>query len=192
MTGSDVNSGENIKKLADKNFVLLGAKRELRRLPEYLHDGEEVLDIVTGSRVGKRGRGIIVATSERLLIIWDGWVFRENQDFPYETISGIEFKVGVLFGTLTVYGKGDATAYNWVGRKSGAEFNKTVRRLAAKSSQNPRMGVGDVQTGSAGQNGGSYSDRIAALIAARDQGLITVEEFEVKKTHLMGEISGMK
>lgn len=189
MTDSNINSNENIYRLADKNFVLLGAKRELRRLPEYLHDGEEVLDIVTGSRIGKRGRGIIVATSERLLIIWDGWVFRENQDFPYETISGIEFKVGIFFGTLTVYGKGDSTAYNWVGRKSGAEFNKTVRKLVAKSSQNPRM---NVQTGANVNTQGSYSDRVAALVAARDKGLISVEEFEVKKSHLMGEISGMQ
>lgn len=188
MTKSEFS--EIVNKLANKNFVLLGSKRELRRLPFYLHDGEQVLDIVTGSRLGKYGRGIIVATSERLMIIWDGWIFRENQDFPYETISGIEFKVGVFFGTLTVYGKGDSTAYNWVGRKSGAEFNKTVRRLVAKSSRNPNVSENTLKSSSVQPNN-VFSDRVSALVSARDQGLISVEEFESKKEHLMREISGM-
>jgi len=177
----------NVKELSRKNFVLLGAKRELRRLFNYLHDGEEVIDIVTGSRLGKYGRGIIVATNERLMIIWDGWILRENQDFPYETISGIEFKVGLFFGVLTVYGKGDETSYNWVGRKSGSVFVKTVRRLVAKSARNPHVGV-SVSTAVADDDP-TLSERMEALIVARDSGVISFDEFAARRDALINQIA---
>lgn len=201
----------DIRRVVGKNFVLLGARREVRRLHLYLHEDEVVLDAVTGSRLGKRGRGLIVATNERVLIIWDGWVFRENQDFPYETIGGVEFKVGLFFGVLTVYGKGDETSYNWVGRKSGSMFVKTVRQLVAKSSLNPTVGVGrrstpsvnverpavvrsvasETAAGAVGGDGvdmqgdGSLSARIDALIKARNNGLISFEEFEEHKNNIL-------
>lgn len=108
-------------------WLKFGANREIRRLHLYLTEGEDILAIITGSRLHERGRGIIVATSDRVIFAWDGWVFRENQDFPYETISSVEFNTSIFFGVFILYGKGDEIAYNWVGRSSGAKFAKIIR-----------------------------------------------------------------
>lgn len=135
----ELTDKEKIYNAAKGNFILFGSRRELRRLKLYLNKGEEVFQIITGSRAGLRGRGIVVATNERVIFIWDGWVFRETQDFPYETVSSVEFRTGILFGTFSMYGKGDEVAYNWVGRVSGANFAKTVRELVSKSTNNPPL-----------------------------------------------------
>lgn len=198
-----IDNKSYIDKASRNNFVRLGALRELRKLPEYLHNGEVVLDVVTGSREGKYGRGVMVATNERLLIIFNGWVFRENSDFSYETISSIEFKVnGLFFGELTVFGKGSHVTYNWVGRKAGREFVKVVRQIVAKSNLNPKASDSLVQSVTnrvapspvnlaAGAPVSDYSSRMSALVEARDKGLISFDEFEAKKDYLMREIAGM-
>jgi hypothetical protein len=193
-----VDNREHIERSSRNNFVRLGSLRELRKLQEYLHDGEIVLDIVTGARMEKYGRGIMVATNERLIVIFNGWVFRETHDFSYETISSIEFQVdGLFFGKLTVHGKGSSVTYKWVGRNAGRGFTKIVREIVAKSNFNPRAAdniVNKIVGGSqvqADDRQNDYSSRISALVEARDKGLISFEEFEVKKNHLMNEIAGL-
>lgn len=131
------NSPEQIYQAAKANLLLFGSRREMRRLKQYLNRDEEVFEIITGSPIMGRGRGIVAATSERVIFIRDGWVYRDSQDFPYETVSSVEFKIGIFFGTFSMYGKGDEVGYNWVGRIAGARFAKTVRELVAKSSNNP-------------------------------------------------------
>lgn len=202
MVGFDeIDNKSYIKQSVRNNFVTLGAHRELRLLSDYLHEGEIVLDIVTGSRKNKYGRGLMVATNERLLVLFIGWVFRETHDFSYETVSSIEFKVnGMFFGELTIHGKGSNVTYNWVGRRSGRAFVKVAREIVAKSTMNPRASDNVVRRmtgleGSAaglGQHQGSdYSSRISALIEARDKGIISFAEFEAKKNHLLREIAGI-
>lgn len=121
---------EQIKEAKKGNMILFGSNREIRRLPLYLSKDEIVHKIITGSPGKKKGRGIIVVTDVRILFIKDGWVFRTIQDFPYETISSVEFKTGIFFGIFAIYAKGDETAYNWVGRFAGAEFAKVARQLS--------------------------------------------------------------
>lgn len=130
---------EQIRLACKGNAFLFGSNREIRRLAaEYLHEDEVVLQIVTGSRMDQRGRGIVVATDRRILFVWDGWVYRENQDFPYDTITSVEYKTGIFFGILKVHGHGDEVTYNWVGRVVGARFSKLARSYVSVSSLNPK------------------------------------------------------
>lgn len=122
-----------IKKAWKSNMFMFGSNRETRRLPIYLNEGENVLLIATGSRKDERGRGLIVATDRRVLFIWDGWVFRTEQDFPYETISSVEFNTSIMFGVFTVYGLGDEVSYNWVDRFVGRKMTRLVRQKVAES-----------------------------------------------------------
>jgi hypothetical protein len=200
---------DQIRQAVAGDALLFGANREVRRLPEYLNEGEDVFMIVSGSRLGERGRGIIVATSERVIFIWDGWIHRETQDFPYETISSVEFKVGILFGTFTMFGKGDEVAYNWVGRFRGQEFVKKVRGLIAKSVQNPsftRTIEGNVipnapvapqqpvaapsvpVTPQEKTHTQLVSEQIQELQRLLDEGYITQADFDAKKQELLGRI----
>lgn len=208
------NLDEQIKKAAKANAFNFGSNRELRRLREHLNEGENVLGIITGSRLNKRGRGIVVATDERLLFIHDGWVFRENQDYPYETISSVEFSTKIFFGVFTLYGKGDETAYNWVGRSAGAKFTKLVRQLtsdAAKgrqrqpngymptpTGQNPAAGYTEppmalplppVQNINAPLSGPDLIlKQLNELGEMREKGFITPEDYDTKKQELLGRL----
>lgn len=121
---------EQIKTAIKGNAYHFGSNREIRRLPDHLNNDENVISILTGSRMGKRGRGIIVATDERLFFLWEGWVFREHNDLSFTSLNSIEFKTGIFFGTIEAFSAGDSVAYNWVGRFAGRRFVKLVRQLS--------------------------------------------------------------
>jgi hypothetical protein len=192
---------EQIKEAKKGNAFLFGSNREIRRLPLYLHENEVVNRIITGSPVGKKGRGIVVSTNERILIIRDGWVFRNTQDFPYETISSIEFNTSVFFGTFILFGKGDEVAFNWVGRFAGTNFSKLVRQAVADYSRNRQGGGGGLNTssipivtGSASSGRQESSDdailrQLDELGTLRDRGIINANEFEIKKQVLLNKMS---
>jgi len=206
---------EQIKKAARANAFNFGSNRELRRLKEHLNTGEEVLALITGSRLAKRGRGIVVATNERLLFIHDGWVFRENQDYPYETISSVEFSTGIFFGIFTLYGKGDETAYNWVGRSAGAKFTKIVRQLTSEAARGRQQTPnGYAPTPTAPSALGGYTEhptslpplppmplataplstadlvlkQLNELGELREKGFITPEDYDAKKKELLAKL----
>jgi hypothetical protein len=198
MSAEELN--KQIQEAKKGNAILFGSNREIRRLPIYLHEGEQVYKIITGSP-GK-GRGVIVATDERVLFIKDGWVFRTVQDFPYETVSSVEFKTGIMFGSFIMYGKGDETAYNWVGRFAGAEFARLVRKYSSDS----KRGTSAPQTASVPvqqpqiplshteavlppvpvQQG--PRERLRRIEELRDEGLINLDEYEIKKQQILSEM----
>lgn len=209
------NLDEQIKKAAKANAFNFGSNRELRRLKSYLNDDEQVLAIITGSGIEKKGRGIVVATNERILFIHDGWFFRDNQDYPYETIASVEFSTKVFFGAFTLYGKGDETSYNWVGRTAGARFTKLVRQLTANAAKERRStpnGYSGPPTGPNPLDGYTVAPiglplppaphvQTAALSLPdmilkqlndlgelREKGFITPEDYNAKKTELLNKL----
>lgn len=201
---------DQIKEAKKGNAILFGSNREIRRLSLYLHEGEEVLSILAGSPGKYKGRGIVVATDERVMFIKDGWVFRTVQDYPYETISSVEFKTGILFGTFIMYGKGDETAYNWIGRFAGTDFSKLVRQKSSDakrgiSSSSPSTATGAIeqpkpiqlpQTASGiplppkpvltPQKG--VHDQLVELKNLYEDGLININEYELKKQEIMSRL----
>lgn len=215
MTDENNSWQEQIKEARKGNGILFASHREMRRLPSYLHEGERVISLVTGSpkyvpgsdsgsSASSKGRGIAVATNERVLFIRDGWVFRNVQDLPYETISSVEFTTGVLFGTLSIFGKGDGVFYNWVGRFAGSKFAKIVRQQVSdqntnnwgtKTGKNPVV----VPTGINAPLGVSnhpaqdamkdiVASELRQLKALLEEGLITEEEYQSKRTELITKL----
>lgn len=190
---------EQIEEAKKVNFLLFGSNREIRRLPTYLHKNEVVHGVISGSPYKKRGRGIIVATNERILFIKDGWIFRDNQDFSYETISSVEIRTQIFFGTFIMYGKGDETAYNWVGRFAGAKFVNIIRQQASDQTRLRNTPVVQQYTGSIPQGmpivpalPTSPHDIIIKQLEdigrLRDSGILTLDEFELKKQELLSRL----
>lgn len=186
---------QQIKEAKKGNAILFASNREIRRLPLYLSAGEDVISIITGSPVGSPGRGIIVATNYRVLFIKDGWILRTDQDFPYETISSVELKTGLFFGTFTLYGKGDETAYSWVGRFKGQKFKKIVQELSMRAKNQPSHQqrnestqtstlpvVPNVPLDPAKQQ---IINQIRQLEQLRNDHIISNDEFEMKKLELL-------
>lgn len=187
---------EQIKEAQKGNAILWGARREIRRLKEHLNTNEIVYKIIVGTPEKGRGRGIVVATNERILFSKDGWIFRDTQDFGYDTFSSVEFKTGILFGTFVLYGKGDEKRYNYVGRFAGAKFTKLVRQLAADFVRNAHSNYASQPGGMLAPIGGnapmSKEDTIihqlAELGELRDKGILSVNEFEIKKQDLLNRL----
>lgn len=202
---------EQIKEAKKGNAILFGSNREIRRLSLYLHEGEEVLSILAGSPGKYKGRGIVVATDERVMFIKDGWIFRTVQDYPYETISSVEFKTGILFGTFIMYGKGDETAYNWIGRFAGTDFSKLVRQKSSDAKRGiSNSGSVPAVTGSIEQPKPiqlpqtasglplppkpistpqmGVHDQLVQLKKLYEEGLINIDEFEIKKQEIISRL----
>lgn len=195
---------DEIYEASKKNFMLLGSNREIRRLPSYLNSGERVLALVTGTphetvstgynrgrsyekRAGaKKGRGIVVATDSRILFIKDGWLFRSTQDYPYETISSVEFETRIFFGDLSIYGKGDGTVYSGVGRTAGAEFSKIVRQLVADQKRGVSTATASIAfVDPSGLSEGEARGRLASLEESFKFGYISEQQYREHRALLV-------
>lgn len=178
-----------IKEAAKGNAILFGSNRELRRLPLYLHENEQIHKIVTGSPGKNKGRGIIVATNLRILFLKDGWILRTVQDFPYETMSSVEFQTRIFFGTLVIYGKGDERSYNWIGRYAGVNFTQIVSKLSSEYKYNPSKHAVANEKSSPTQEPaqapqtpqGTIVEQLRTLEQLKTEGLISLDDYEIKK-----------
>lgn len=181
---------DEIKEAKKGNVWLFGSNREIRRLPNYLNSTEHVHHIITGSPLHGRGRGIVVATSERILFIKDGWVFRSTQDYPYDTLSTVEFRTGMFFGTLTVYGKGDEASFSWVGRIVGARFTKQARELSSTSKRTqyspPTTTIQAVPEPVTPQQ--AIIQQLRDLEKLFQDGILSLDQYEIKKQELLNRL----
>lgn len=124
-----------------RSLTLWGAFRELRKLPEYLYDGEVVDDVAACTFGTTGGRSIMVATNERLLFLKDGWVYKNSQNIAYEAIDSVNIRTKLFFSTVSFVARGETIAVvDKVGRFSAKHFcdlvrNRTGHRFATWKAQ---------------------------------------------------------
>lgn len=107
----------------------LGAKREIRKLPEVLREDEKVRMLATGQYGG--GQGLVVMTDKRLLFFKHGFLRQVVEDFPYNRISSVQWTAGPLLGTLTVFTSGNQAEIKAMPKDSGKALADKLRaRLA--------------------------------------------------------------
>jgi hypothetical protein len=105
----------------------LGANRELRLIEEYLHEEEEVHDLLPCNFGDTGGRSLLVVTDERILVFKDGWIFKNSQSMGYEDIKTIEIRTGLIWGKIKFKGEGMNFAITKVGRFSADHAMKIMR-----------------------------------------------------------------
>lgn len=192
----------DIKAAADRMEQKIGAKREIRKLVEYLWEGETVRHMVSGTY--GNGTGLIVLTDRRLLFVKDGWATKTTEDFPLDKISSVQWSSGPLLGKLTVFASGNKAEIVNVQKLTGKVIADTIReRLASGPLYPPRPPEPAAQPAAppppavhqatppphGGQVAGD--DVFAALEKLgqlRDKGYITAEDFEAKKKELLARI----
>lgn len=113
--------------LRGRSISFLGARREIRRLVDYLHDGEEVHDLLACNFGDTGGRALLVVTDERVIIYKDGWIFRNSQGMGYGDIRTIEVRTGLLWTRIKFKGEGMSFSANKVGRFSAEHGVKIIR-----------------------------------------------------------------
>lgn len=114
--------------LRGRSVTFLGANRELRKLPEYLHEDERVDDIAACKFDTAGGRAIVVATDERIIVVKNGWILRSSQSMAYKDVRSIDINTGVFFATIDFHGEGvDPFKISHVGRFAADHIVKLIR-----------------------------------------------------------------
>ena len=188
----------------------MGSKREIRKLPEYLWQGEIVQHMASGNY--GPGTGLIVLTDRRLLFVMDGWTRAATEDFPLDKISSVQWNSGMLMGTITVYASGNKAEIKNVANPAGKAISDTIRaRLSAPPPaqagyptaqpvppqhmaaypQPPAQPAAPPAPASAASLVTTPEQIYAALEQLgrlRDAGVLTPEEFDAKKAELLARI----
>ena len=160
---------------------------EHEMLYDILEDDESIKALVGGSYRaeqdtvrGSKHRGVAVATDRRVIFL-DKGIFGSTDisEMPYRSIEGLTYSTGIMFGGVQVTGLGRA---GWriedVKPKASAKpFADTVRRLVEE------YHAGTDQSASAEP---TAADELAKWAQLQRDGVITQEEFELKKKQLLG------
>lgn len=176
---------ERIAQLAaEKLNMKLGVKKELKRLIDQLHEGEEVVNLARGEYDGKRG--LVVVSDRRILFYEQGMVRSKIEDFPYDKISSVQTGSGVMSGKLTIFAAGNKAEIEHVRPKERAkeigDYVRTRGQIAPAQA--------DVTAPAAAAPSAALPavERLKQLVELRDQGLLTEEEFAAKKAQLLDQL----
>jgi hypothetical protein len=162
----------------------VGAKRELKKLPDYLWEGETVERLSSGYYGG--GTGLIAQTNQRLLFVKDGIMSRTTEDFPYSKISSIQWSSGMMMGKVTVFVSGNKAEITQVDKGAGKEMVDTVRARIANLVNTQAQAV-ETQAASAPTPPPDVDpiEQLKKLGELHQAGVLTSEEFEAKKAEML-------
>ena len=175
---------EEIQELAEQKLQnRLGVRKALKTLHELLHEGETVLNLGSGVYEGKRG--LVVVTEQRVIFYDRSFGSSRQEDFRFSEISSVESVGGMLGnGKLIIVASGNQALIHTVYPKEYAEeVGDYVRsRLAADSPAVAAQGGG-----SAGRDA-DPAERLRPLKSMLDEGLISADEYEEKRSAILGEL----
>lgn len=162
----------------DSASKFLGHK-EIKELPNILWEDEKVEKIVQG--LYEKKQGILVATNKRLVFVDKGLIYGLRvEDFPYDKVSSIQYKTGLLFGELTIFSSGNKADIQQIEKKQVRDFCDYVRARITDVKEH-------ASSPSEGQKTSlDLADQIKKLADLKNQGLLTEDEFNAKKKQLLG------
>lgn len=164
-----------------KMRVKLGAGREIKRLTNYLWEGETVDQMTTGT-YGK-GTGLVVLTDRRLLFVQDGIMSQTSEDFPIDKVSSVQWASGMVMGKVTIFASGNKSEITNVNKEDGKEIVDKIRHvLSAPREQTPPAPAASPHPAA------DPIEQLKRLGELRDAGVLTPEEFDAKKADLLGRM----
>jgi hypothetical protein len=178
---------EQIQKL-DGTSRLLGRK-EIKELPSILWEDESVEKIVQGFYDG--GVGVLVATNKRLVFVDKRMTGIRVEDFPYGSISTIQYKTGMLMGKITVFASGNKAEIDQVGKKECRDFSEYVRARVTAPTEHASVAAAapaDPAPAAQAEDDHAHIAKIERLAALRDSGALTPEEFDAQKQRILDQM----
>jgi hypothetical protein len=168
----------DIDQASQRMRTKVGAGREIKKLPDYLWEGELVQAMTVGTY--GRGQGLVVLTDRRLLFVQDGWTSKTTEDFPLDKISSVQWNSG-LTGKLTVFASGNKAEIKNVNKDDGKAIADLIRHRL--SDREPPQAGRPTPT-----DAPDVYDQLRKLGELRDAGVLTPAEFEAKKADLLGRM----
>lgn len=152
-----------------------GSKREIKALPDELHENETVNHIVVGEYSG--GQGILVATDRRLLFIFRGIMKQITEDFGYDRISSIEYKGGMMLASIKVYVSNQKAE---IGNLQKAEAKRIVDDVRTRMNQPTHATPAEPAP--------SVADELLKLKQLHDAGVLDDATYEAKRGPLVDKL----
>lgn len=169
---------------AERMGYKLGSKREVKKLIEHLWDTEQVEFLASGTYGG--GSGLLALTNSRLIFLRDGWTSKVVEDFPLDKISSVQWKSGMLLGSVLIFVSGNKSEIGSVQKEAGKALTDSVR---AKISNLASTGAAEVAAPAApSADAADPMAQIKQLGELRDAGLLTDDEFAAKKAEILSRI----
>lgn len=155
--------------------------KEIPELVNFLHTDEQILRITPALVKHKHDvyPGIFSATNSRCFFLYKGGLITKiiTEQFPYEKISSVEYKAGVLSADLIIYATGNSIKLENIAKE---EVNDICEFLNQHSHQSVST---QTDFSPSANDVISQLERLAAL---KHQGALSEEEFEFSKKKLLG------
>ncbi|MHD0398327.1 PH domain-containing protein [Staphylococcus simulans] len=153
---------------------LFGTKKEVKELPLILKENELIMYVTSGFYDGNTY--LIVCTDKRLLFLDKGMIYGlKFHEIPLNKINSVSYKKGLLFGTMLVYhGAASITIQN-IDKKSVSIMANVIQEQISKANQ-PTEDKSTII---------SAADELLKYKELLDAGILTQEEFDIKKKELL-------
>lgn len=186
MTRPDVDAA--VAKMTTK----MGGKREIKKLPEHLAEGERVSHIALGHYSG--GQGILVLTDRRVFFLKDGVMKQSSEDFPLSAITSIQWNAGMMMGKVQVVVGGAKSEIENVAKPDGKAIVDAARAKISNSGAPAASSMFSMAEPVATPvvapvaSAPSPLEQLKQLGELHQAGILTDEEFAAKKTSLLEQI----
>jgi len=170
----DINA--QIKKIGAGGLL---HRKEVKELPHVLWENELLEKLVQGFY--NNGTGILVATDKRLIFMDKGLIYGLRvEDFPYDKITSIQYKTGLLLGEITIFASGNNATIQNIQKGDVKPFAEYVRaRITAKmehASAPPQLPVSQ----------DDVISKLERLATLKEKGILSDEEFREQKAKILG------
>jgi len=180
------------RKLANR----LGVRKELKRLPEQLEHGEELITMAGGTF--EDGNGLIVVTDRRLIWTEQGAFKNKVEEFPFDRVATISTEKKMMSGTLklSVSGGGRHEIKNVMPKDRVEEIAGYVRRQISPGAPAPATAPQPITPEPAAAQAAPPPQpahdeivaRLSKLKELNEQGLLTDEEYAAKRAELIEQL----
>ena len=155
------------------------------QLAEVLEPGENVVACVYGAYetkvMGSQGvrNGIFAATEKRIVFYGKKLGGYDLESFPFEQISSVEDSKGLIVGnTISFFAAGNRVSLKWIKKGDIPEFLEYAKSQVGRPAQSAPMAAAAPD----------IPEQIKKLSDLHDQGILTDEEFDQKKSDLLSKM----
>lgn len=179
---SNENANESrIQKQLSQLGILdtFGTKKELKALPEYINSDEDIKYVTSGFY--ENNTILLVLTNQRMLFLDKGLVYGVNKiEIPIDKINSVSYKKGLVLSNLKMFNGAAPIEVQNIANNTIEELTKEINNAIRNYNTPSNQSVNMIQ------NSFSAADEIKKFKELLDLGVITKEEFDLKKKDLLG------
>lgn len=147
-------------------------------------EAKALLDVLGPDEIPERavkgtlgsGNGLLVGTDRRAIFIDKGLIGLRVEEYPYDKISSIQFKTGMMLGEISIHTSGTAAEIKNVQKAETRTFAEWLRtRISQKAAPSGTASTQD-----------DPMSQLAKVAELHKAGILTDEEFAAKKKQLLG------